>query len=267
MLREPSNQQIDEVRALNLDFEMAKEFLLFVNWTDETLPEILDFVKAMPIIYLAKIINTCHQIFECDEEISAKDFIQSGKIEIEGPLRIIATKAYAKMDHKFHNDLLTKLLEELGVYIKAKAPEQQFLDAHPEEAETKQPERDRAWAPLTMMVHPKGFESIQNKLVWKPREDEEVESTESKTPEEKRVLSLSDELSRSQFVALMHLTPGDKGFLQAAQDGIDSKTYLLAAEYQMDPVALKVRSQAAAAKQSETTETQTVKGRWRSRRG
>lgn len=263
MLREPSIQQIDKVRALSIDFEMAKEFLFFVDWTDDTLPEILEFVRVMPIIYLAKIVDSCRKIFECDEEITANDFIRSGKIEIEGPLRITAEQIYSKVQRKLYDDLLIKLLEELGVYIKAKSPEQQFVNAHPEESEV-QPERDRAWAPLTMMIHPKGFESIQSKLVWKPEAEADPADPSSKKPG--NVVSLSTELNRAQFVALMHMTPGDKGYMQAAKDGVDPKTYLLAAEYQMDPAALKARIEATAAKQPEG-EVQTVKGRWRSRRG
>ena len=190
MLREPSNQQIDAVRALYLDFDLAREFLYFVDWTDESLPEILAFIKAMPLVYLVRIIDTCRRIFECDEEISANDFIRSGSIEIEGPLRIVAEQAQNKIKKKFYNDLLTKLLEELGVYIKAKSPQQQYMSAHPEEGES-QPERDKAWAPLTMMIHPKGFESIQSKLVWKPESAASTEDDPTADSEDpKKVVSL-----------------------------------------------------------------------------
>lgn len=254
LLREPTFQQLYELANLTGISVTVKDFLAYIDWSLETLPEIIKFVETMPVRYMQKLLATCNEYFACDESISAQDFIIQDRIDIglKGSLLGIASKVFKKEFERRQTHFLNELFEGLGVYIKAQKPV-----VEEEDSDKLEEARSRSWLPLTMAFNPRGYEKIQNSLVY--TEEEEVEKSETKLKKEPE----KPILTREEHVALIHMQSND-GFIAAAKRGVDAKTYIASRIHDMTPEALQKRNEAL---KIEEGEVQVVKGRWRSRRG
>lgn len=262
VFREPSFEDLQLLESIKGIELLHKKILRYCEWSDENLLEIISFIDYLPFRTYAYLLQALEEFFKADQSIEASD-LSDVNLNALSPVGSINTVLTARKNYETKKEtaeLFNKLMEALGVYIKAPKPNTEPID--PEAP------RSTAWVPLTQMINPEGFQSVYGKLVYdgptepeKPIEAEKKEQN-STTERKNERISLST-LDREEYVKMIYQN-ANLGFLKAAGRGISQNAYRAALEQGVDPLVRDDRTKLMTQNEERPQkETITLRSRWK----
>lgn len=250
---------------------LYKQLLRFIDWNDENLLDIINFIDHLPWRSYVYLSNSLGLLFEIDYEIYPEDFenLNFDSLTPVGHINNVLGFRKKFIETKKTYEVFNMTMEALGVYIKAQKPSE-FPEEDSNDAESK----ERAWVPLAQMINPTGYEGIQKSLVYKETEKIGEQSESKKTDKQEKLeenskinksnerISLST-LSREEFVKMIY-NNANIGFLKAASKGISQKSYMSALERGIDPLVRDDRTKLIKEQANLVENTPiTIKSRWK----
>ena len=261
VFREPSFQDLELIDSVKGIDDIYKRLLRYIDWNEEVLPDIIEFINALPFRIYLYLLSALSEFFDADDSIESTDISRINPSMLHGlvgSINYLLSSRLVYESRKQNLELFNKTMETLGVYIKASKPNLETDSIEP---------KDTAWVPLTQMINPEGFKSIYDKLVYVEENDQkdekliekEEKSQSNNTNQQKNERISLVTLSREEHAKMIYEN-ANVGFFKAAAQGISQNAYRAAVERGVDPLVQDDRTKLMNDQQNEAI---TLRSRWK----